>query len=195
MNVRVIDRPGLNTPGEDAAWNPSRERVVVSGRPIGAPASIGFLGLAAVLTLSWLQLGRLPQEEGRHVALVLIGFVFLAQLLAAIFSFLARDFAGTVMALTGLTAALSKLVPAAVLLLASVRFLLAGGYHLTGDSRWLCTRLGRPSSKTPWAGRTLLPLGRRGKGEVAVTGSLLEQVKEVTTEPGVREQLQPRRQT
>ena len=78
------------------------------------------------------------------------------------------------MGLSGLTATLSKLVPAVVFLLASTRFFLTGGYHLTGGTA---------------TGRTVLPLGRRGKGKVAVTGSLLEQVKDVTTEPGVREQL------
>jgi uncharacterized protein len=133
MSERVLDSPGVNTPGEDAAWNAVRERVVISLRPIGAPTSIGFFGFAAAsLTLSG-QLGWLPQEEGKHRALVLIGFVFLAQLLAAIFSFRARDgTAATAMATPALT--------------------------------WLV-------------------------GNVAVTGSLLEQVEEVTTEPDVREQL------
>jgi succinate-acetate transporter protein len=241
MSQRVIDRPGLNAPGEDAAWHALRERAVISLRPIGTPTSIGFVGLAAAsLTFSGLQLGWLPQEEGRHAALVLIGFVFIAQLLAAIFSFLARDgtaatamatlaltwlavglvlytsapgstspalglfllFAGTAMALSGLTAVLSNLVPTAVFLLASIRFLLPGGYHLTGGAGWkgasgsVGILLFGLAVYAAWAaeledtlGRTLLPLGRPGKGKVAVTGSLLEQVKEVRTEPGVREQL------
>src|SRR5256714_4531103 len=105
MSERMIDRPGLNTPGEDTAWNALRERVVISLRPIGAPTSIGFLGLAAAsLTLTGLQLGWVPEAEGKHLALVLIGFVFLAQLLAAIFSFLARDgTAATAMATLALT--------------------------------------------------------------------------------------------
>jgi hypothetical protein len=38
-------------------------------------------------------------------------------------------------------------------------------------------------------GRTVLPLGRRGRGKIVVHGSLLEQVKDVSTRPGVREQL------
>src|SRR2546423_9216556 len=92
MTERVADRPGLKTGGEDAAWNALRERVVISLRPIGAPTSIGFFGLAAAsLTLTGLQLGWVSQVEGKHLALVLIGFVFLAQLLAAIFGFLGRD--------------------------------------------------------------------------------------------------------
>jgi hypothetical protein len=35
----------------------------------------------------------------------------------------------------------------------------------------------------------VLPFGRRGKGKVAVQGSLLEQVREIPTEPGVRAKL------
>jgi len=241
MTERVADRPGLKTAGEDAAWNALRERVVISLRPNGAPTSIGFFGLAAAsLTLTGLQLGWVSQVEGRHLALVLIGFVFLAQLLAAIFGFLGRDgtaatamatlaltwlvvclvlytstpgatspglglfllFAGTAMGLSGLTAALSKLVPAVVFLLASTRFFLTGGYHLTGGTGWKVAGgyvgilLFVVAVYAAWAseledatGRTVLPLGRRGKGKVAVTGSLLEQVKDVTTEPGGREQL------
>jgi uncharacterized protein len=191
--------------------------------------------------LSALQLGWIDPAEGRPVALVLIGFVFPAQLLAAIFSYLARDgvaatgmatlsliwlvvgltlytaqpgatsamlgvfllFGGTAMALNGLTAAMSKLVPAAVFLTASLRFLLAAGQHLSGGGAgWRVTSgvlgllLFALAIYAAWAaeleeaaGRTVLPLGRRGKGKVAVHGSLLEQLKEISTRPGVRQQL------
>src|SRR4051812_37481222 len=55
---RIVDRPGLNTPGEDAAWDGLRERVAITLRPIGAPTSIGFFGLAAAtLCVAGLQLG------------------------------------------------------------------------------------------------------------------------------------------
>jgi hypothetical protein len=37
--------------------------------------------------------------------------------------------------------------------------------------------------------KTLLPLGRRGRGAIAVRGGLLEQGKEMSMEPGVRNQL------
>lgn len=37
--------------------------------------------------------------------------------------------------------------------------------------------------------RTILPLGRRGKGKVAVEGSLVDQVLHVESEPGVKQQL------
>jgi len=37
--------------------------------------------------------------------------------------------------------------------------------------------------------RAVLPLGRRGRGAAAVEGSLVDQAKEVASEPGVRQQL------
>jgi hypothetical protein len=80
---RILDRPGLNTPGEDAAWDGLRERVVITLRPIGAPTSIGFFGLAAAMfCMAGLQLGLVDQAEGKKVAPVLIGFAFVAQLIA-----------------------------------------------------------------------------------------------------------------
>jgi uncharacterized protein len=65
-------------------------RVVV--RPIASPGALGFLGLAgATLTLSGLQLGWVEPEETHTVALIVLGFTVPAQLLAAVFGFLARD--------------------------------------------------------------------------------------------------------
>jgi uncharacterized protein len=238
---RMVDHPGVSTPGEDAAWRSLRERLVILLRPVGAPTSIGFFGLAAAsLPFSGLQLGWVRPDEGRQVALVMIGFAFLAQALAAVFGLLARDgtaatamatlsltwlvvgwvmdtsppgttsralglfliFSGSAMTLIGLTAALSKLIPAAVFLVAALRFFATAGHHLSGAVGWQRTAgvigliLFALAMYAAWAasledaiGRTVLPLGRRGKGKVAVTGSLLEQTKEVVTEPGVREQL------
>jgi succinate-acetate transporter protein len=241
MEQRLVDRPGLSTAGEDAAWRSLRERLVIVLRPVGAPTAIGFFGLAAAsLPFSGLQLGWVPVDQGRQVALVMIGFAFLAQALAAVFGLLARDgtaatamatlalswlvvgwvmntsppgttsralgllliFSGGAMLLIAATAALSKLVPAAVFLVASLRFFATAGYHLGGGQGWqrvagvIGLVLFALAMYAAWAatledavGRTVLPLGRRGKGKVAVTGSLLEQTKEVVTEPGVREQL------
>ena len=241
MTERMVDRPGLDTPGQDAAWDALRQRIVISLRPVGAPTPIGLFGLAAAtFVLSGLQLGWVDQAEGKSVALVLIGFAFVAQLLAAIFSFLARDgtvatamsvlaltwlvvglvlytsppgatsdalglfliFTAAAMTLTGLTAGLSKLVPAAVFLLAAVRFATTAGYELSGSSGWKTTAgviglvLFALAVYAAWAaeledaqGRTVLPFGRRGKGKVAIHGSLLEQVKQIPTEPGVRTKL------
>jgi succinate-acetate transporter protein len=241
VDSRVIDGPGASTSAEPSASHSPHERLVISLRPVGAPTSLGFFGLAgASLPLAGLQLGWIDAEQGREVALVLIGFSFLAQLVAAVFSLLARDgtvgtamatlaltwlvvgltmllsppgatspalglfllVTGGAMTLLGLTAALSKIVPAAVFLLAALRFFATGAYHLSAVEGWQRTAgvvgvvLFAVAMYAAWAaniedasGRTVLPLGRRGKGKVAVTGSLLDQVKEITTEPGVREQL------
>jgi uncharacterized protein len=241
VDDRLIDRPGRSTPGEDAAWRSLRERLVISLRPVGAPTSIGFFGLAAAsLPFSGLQLGWVRPDQGHQVALIMIGFAFLAQALAAVVGLLARDgtaatamatlaltwlvvgwvmntsppgttsralgllliFSGSAMTLIGLTAALSKLVPAAVFLVAALRFFSTAGYHLTGAAGWQRTAgvigliLFGLAMYAAWAanledalGRTVLPIGRRGKGRLAVTGSLLEQTRDVVTEPGVREQL------
>ena len=52
-----------------------RERVAITLRPIGAPTSIGFFGLAAAtFCVGGLQLGWVDVGEGKKVALVLIGF-------------------------------------------------------------------------------------------------------------------------
>lgn len=241
IEERLVDRPGVSTPGEDAAWRSLSERLVISLRPVGAPTSIGFFGLAAAsLPFSGLQLGWVRPDEGRQVALVMIGFAFLAQALAAVVGLLARDgtaatamatlaltwlvvgwvtntsppgttsralglfliFSGSAMALNAATAALSKLVPATVFAVAALRFFSTAGYHLSGAAGWqraagvIGLILFVLAMYAAWAagledalGRTVLPLGRRGKGRVAVTGSLLEQTGEVVTEPGVRQQL------
>jgi succinate-acetate transporter protein len=237
----VSERTGLGAPAEDSAWEAARQRTTVSLRPIGAPMPIGLFGLAAAtFVLSGLQLGWVDQDQSQKVALVLIGFAFVAQLLAAVFSFLGRDgtvatamsvlaltwlvvglvldtsppgatsavlglfllVTGIAMTMTGLAAATSKLVPAAVFLLAALRFFTMAGYELSGDKAWQTTAgmLGLvlfavalyaalAAELEDALGRTVFPFGRRGKGKVAVHGSLLEQVKEVPTEPGVRTKL------
>ena len=72
-------------------------------RPIGNPLPLGFLALAGgTLMVSGLQLGWLEPALGQDVALILIGFVFPLQLLAAVFGFLGRDVvAGTGMGILG----------------------------------------------------------------------------------------------
>jgi succinate-acetate transporter protein len=94
-----LGRMGLATAGEDAAWDALRQRITISLRPLGAVTALGFLGLAAATSvLASMQLGWVPASDGRRVAIVLVGFAFVAQLLAAVFSFLSRDGgAGTAM--------------------------------------------------------------------------------------------------
>ncbi len=69
-------------------------------RPLGTPLPMGFLGLAGgTFVLSALQLGWIPFHERQAVALVLLGFAFPLQLMAAVLGFRCRDTAfGTAMA-------------------------------------------------------------------------------------------------
>jgi succinate-acetate transporter protein len=61
-------------------------------RPLGNPIPLAFFALAAgTFTLAALQLGWIPAGQSRHVALVLVAFVFPLQLVAALLAFLARD--------------------------------------------------------------------------------------------------------
>jgi len=102
-------------------------------------------------------------------------------------------------AITGVTAGLTKLVMAGVLLTASARFLLTALFQLTGADGWKTASglvglvLAALAVYAAWAveledatGKTVLPTGRRGKGLVALHGSLYEQVRDVSGEPGVR---------
>ncbi|HET6868188.1 MAG TPA: hypothetical protein VFH80_19900 [Solirubrobacteraceae bacterium] len=64
-------------------------------RPIGSPLTIGMCGLAiASLVESGVALKWVPSSEAVQAGLILIAVPFVLQLLAAIFSYLARDGAG-----------------------------------------------------------------------------------------------------
>lgn len=105
-------------------------------------------------------------------------------------------------ALCALGSALGKLVPAGVLTLVSLRFLLTGLYQLTA-SRGLehaagivglvlvavCAYAILAMEIEALQRRTVLPLVRRGSGAAAMNQSLLEQSQRIEHEPGVREQL------
>ena len=99
----------LEPQAETAAVEEARRRVEaltrIIVRPIGSPIGLGLFGLgAATLVLAGLQLGWVEQAEGKKVALILIAFPFLAQLLASIWSTLARDgVASTAMGVLALT--------------------------------------------------------------------------------------------
>jgi succinate-acetate transporter protein len=236
-----LGRPGLATPGEDAAWNALRERVTISLRPLGASTALGFLGLAAATwVLASLQLGWVGAADGRRIAFVLLGFAFVAQLTASIFGFLSRDggvgtamgqlaliwlvvatsmlslpagatsdglgmfllFAGVSLLLTSAVTSLSKLVPAAIFAFAGIRFLTTAIYELGAGKGWedvsaviglalaaLAIYAALASQLEDATGRSVLPLGRRGRAKVALEGSLLEQVSHTPNEPGVRTML------
>jgi succinate-acetate transporter protein len=219
----------------------THQPVVITLRPIGAPTSLGLYGLgAATWTLAGLQLGWIPAEQGKTVALVLLGFAFVAQLLASVFGFLGRDgtvgtamavlaltwlvtgsilhssppgatsktlglfllFSAVTMLLVSITASTSKRVLAAVFLLAALRFAATAGYELSSSTGWerlsgvlgvalllLAVYTAFGAGLEDALGRTVLPLGRRGSGEVATNGSLPDQVADVATEAGIRNKL------
>ncbi len=99
-------------------------------------------------------------------------------------------------------AAVSKLVPAAVMATSALRFLVTGVAEVSGSQAWL--------TAAGWVGvglavlalyaalalelegvrhRTVLPLLRRGTAETAVSGDFDDEVVDVSREPGVRSQL------
>jgi succinate-acetate transporter protein len=235
----------LETRAETAAVDEARRRaeavtrIVV--RPIGSPTGLGLFGLAAAtLVVAGLQLGWVGSAEGHNVGVILIAFPFVAQLLASIWSTLARDgiaatamgmlaltwlstglvlvtadpgqtsdalgllllASATAMALTGLVAATSKLVIGTVFLTASLRFTLGGIHQLSGSEAWenaagivglalfgLAVYAAFAAELEDARGGTVLPLGRRLEGSLALDGSLAEQLKRAPNEPGVRAQL------
>ncbi len=110
--------------------------------------------------------------------------------------------AGAALLVPACGAALGKVLPAAVITLASLRFVLTGLWERFGGTSW--------QSAAGWEGmalaavafyvalaaelesvlrRTVLPLGRHGRGRAAVQGSFDEEVTRLEREPGVREQL------
>ena len=96
----------------------------------------------------------------------------------------------------------SKLVPALVLGSAAIRFGLGGLHQLTGNETWqnvagvwglwltaVAVYAAYAAELEDALHRTVLPLGRHGKGAKAVTGTYAQQVAELHKEPGVRQQL------
>lgn len=110
--------------------------------------------------------------------------------------------AGVAMWAPASAAVASKLVPALVLATAGLRLVVTGIYQLTGNEAWEDTAgviglaLAAFAVYAAYAAefedvlkRPLLPLGRRGKGELATKGTYLDQIANVAHEPGVRQQL------
>jgi succinate-acetate transporter protein len=96
----------------------------------------------------------------------------------------------------------SKLVPALILATAGLRFLVTGLYQLTSNEAWENTAgvigllLAAFAIYAAYAAefedvlkRPLLPLGRRGKGELALNGTYAQQIANLPHEPGIRQQL------
>ena len=100
------------------------------------------------------------------------------------------------------SAAASKLVPALVLATAGLRFLVTGLYQLSANESLENTAgvigllLAGFAIYAAYAAefedvlkRPVLPLGRRGKGELAMKGTYAQQIANAAHEPGVRQQL------
>lgn len=101
------------------------------------------------------------------------------------------------------TGALSaKLVPALVFGTAGLRFGLGGLHQLTGAGAWedvagvvglaltgLAVYAAAAAGLEDALERAVLPLGRQGKGRLAMEGTYGQQVAELHREPGVRQQL------
>jgi hypothetical protein len=99
-------------------------------------------------------------------------------------------------------AAHAKLVPALVIATSAARFALTGIAEIDGGrswmqaAGWLGVALAVLSAYAALAlelegseSRTVLPLGRRGASRKALDGQLSDQVADLATEPGVRQQL------
>ena len=110
--------------------------------------------------------------------------------------------AGVVMLIPAAGAAMGKLVPAVVLAATSIRFVLTGIWELTGGNDWkiasaivgllLCSLAIYAAAAVGLedaAKRTVLPLGRHGKGAKAAAGDIRDQIAGIAHEPGVRQQL------
>jgi uncharacterized protein len=233
--------PRTETAAVDAARRRAEAVTRVVVRPIGSPVGLGLFGLAAgTLVMSGLQLGWVDAAEGRNVGLILLAFPFVAQVLASIWSTLARDgvaatamgvlaltwlstalvlvvsnpgetsdalgmlllSSAVAMGLTSIVTATSKLVLGAVFVTAATRFALGGIHQLSGNETWedaaglvglvlfaLAVYVAFAAELEDAKGETVLPLGRRMKGRLALDGSLDEQLKHAPNEPGVRAQL------
>lgn len=149
-----------------------------------APSGAGM----GVLSLTWLALGLLlvtgtPGTLSATVSIFL--FASAAALVPAV-----------------LSASISKLVPAAVLAMASLRFLLTGIWERLGGTAWqhaagwegivlagLALYAALASDLEGLVHHTLLPMGRHGRGRQTLVQDLREQVPELEREPGVRSQV------
>lgn len=106
------------------------------------------------------------------------------------------------MLVPAVTAVSDKVVPALVLATAALRFGTSGLYQLNDGLSWgrvtgyigialaaIAVYAALAMALEDRKGRTVLPLGRRGGGERALTGDLAAQTKGLSREAGVRREL------
>lgn len=208
-------------------------------RPIGSPLAIGMSGLAiASLVESGVDLRWVPSNEALQAGLILIAVPLVLQLVAAIFSYLARDgaagaatgvlattwmalglchaTAGTgrtlaaeglllvaaagVLALSAIAVGIGKPLPAAVFMIAALRFALSGVYQLSAAVFWkdvagiagLVVCVGAVYCVLAFElegqqRRPVLPTMRRGEAELAMRKGRAASFAGVTNEAGVRQ--------
>lgn len=149
----------------------------------------GVSGAAlGTLAVTWLSIGLVQILSPADSTSGALGLLLLAS--------------GTALVLSSATTALTKVVPALVLLVVGVRFALDGVYELGGGAGWedasagVGLALAALALYAAWAmeledacGRTVAPLGRRGAGERSISAPLAEQLEGVEHEPGVRRRL------
>jgi succinate-acetate transporter protein len=110
--------------------------------------------------------------------------------------------ASAVMLVPAIGAAMGKMVPAAVLFTTAIRFALTGIWELTGGNDWkvasaivglilaaLAIYAAAAVGLEDVAKRTVLPMGRHGRGARAADGDIRDQITGIAHEPGVRQQL------
>lgn len=111
-------------------------------------------------------------------------------------------FVGVALLVPASVATVGKLLPAAVLTLAAARFATTGVYQLDGSGTWkdvsaviglaLCALAVYAALAMAWEDarrRTVLPVLRVGRGRESLDGNLADQLRQLESEAGVREQL------
>ena len=175
----------------------SGARIVL--RPIGSPLPLGFLALAAardvvtgtgmgVLAGAWLTVALVTLTSPPGSTSDALGLLLLISSVA--------------MLVPAVTAALGKLVAAAVLGVTALRFALTGIHQLSDGAFWadaagivglllcaLALYAALAMSLEDARRETVLPLLRRGPGRASVEGNLDDQLTSIESEAGVREQL------
>ena len=198
----ALSTASLLVAGSELGWFSGRDRTIVAvvlvafAFPLQMLAAVfGFLGrdtAAAtgfgVQGATWLVVGIDLLLSSPGTTSHALGVLLLA--------------ASTWILLCALGSALGKLVPASVLLLTALRFLITGLYELTASAGLEHAAAITGLALVVVAGyaafalevenlqrRTVLPLGRRGRGEEALRSDLPVQAQRLDREAGVRDQL------
>jgi succinate-acetate transporter protein len=185
---------GWIAPGPN--WSMVGLVVLALAVPLQAASTIfGFLArdpIAAtgmgILTGSWLALGIATYTSPTAGPTPAVGLLLIGSSVALL-----------VPATVGFT---GKILAAAVITGASLRFGLTGAFEMTGSSHW---RLAAGASGLALAAlavyaalafeletmhkREVLPAGRRGANRLALAGTFAEEVADIQHEPGVRRRL------